>query len=64
MSEKINLNDDRRVYTIAVRKSDTQDFKDFFKEQSNVSEAIRFLIYSYIKKNGVTNITTNIDRSY
>ena len=64
MDNNTNVNDDRKVYTIAIRKSDTQDFKDFFKKQSNVSEAIRYLIYSYIKENGVTNVATSIDRVY
>lgn len=54
----------REVYTISIRKSDTEEFKNFFQKQNNISESLRYLIYAFIDKYGAVDISTMINRKY
>ena len=47
----------KRNYTLSLKKTDSEKFKMFLENQSNLNETLHYLIYQEIVKNGVDDIS-------
>lgn len=47
----------RMVYSFALKKNDSPFVQEFIENQSNFSETLRYLIYSYVAEYGTDDIS-------